>query len=79
MLSVLLALPVLSQPALSPLSPSFYPVLLYDYSVSYKEVRQTLKERKSYSCLSLDTFPYALLKALSPLLINILVSIITTS
>jgi hypothetical protein len=77
-LLVLPVLPVLSQPSLSPLSPSFYPVLLYDYSVSYKEVRQTLKERKSYSCPSLDAFPYTFLKALGPLLINILVSIITT-
>jgi hypothetical protein len=78
-LPVLPALPVLSQPALSPLSPSFYPALPYDYSVSYEEVRQALKERKSYSCPGLDTFPYAFLKALGPPLINILVSVITTT
>ena len=69
----------LSVLSLSPLSSSFYPVLPYDYNISYEEVRQALKERKSYSCPGLDTFSYAFLKALGPPFINILVSIISTS
>jgi len=63
---------------LSPTTPSFYPVLPFDYSVSFEEVRQALKERKSFSCPGLDTYPYAFLKALGSPFINILVSIIST-
>jgi len=65
--------------SLSPSTPSFYPILPYDYNISYKEVRQALIERKSFSCPGLDSFPYAFLKALGPSFINILVSIISTS
>ena len=65
--------------SLSPSTPSFYPILPYDYNISYEEVRQALIERKSFSCPGLDSFPYAFLKALGPSFINILVSIISTS
>ena len=65
--------------SLSPSSSSFYPVLPYNYTVSFKEVQQAFRERKSYSYYRLDTFPYTFLKALSPPFINILVSIIFIS
>ena len=63
---------------LSPTTPSFYPVLPFDYSVSFEEVKQALKETKSFSCPGLDSYPYAFLKALGSPFINILVSIIST-
>ena len=69
--------PTCNSPLL-PTTPALYPVLPFDYSISYEEVLQALKERKSYSCPGIDSFPYAFLKALGPPLINILVSVIST-
>ena len=60
-------------------TPSFYPILPFNYNVSYNKVFQALKERKSFLYLSLNSFPYTFLKVLRPPFINILISIISTS